>query len=57
VVGELTVRITTGVGALLRAQLMRHQFVGELPLAYNTLSATRFGSTYGIVSLGLSADF
>jgi hypothetical protein len=57
VVGELSARLTPGVSALLRAQLMRHQFVGELPLAYNTLSANRFGSTYGIVSIGLSGDF
>jgi hypothetical protein len=56
-VGELTHELDTHVALLLRGQLMSNQFLGELPLAYNTISASRFGKKYGLVSAGLQASF
>jgi hypothetical protein len=56
-VGELGARLAPGFGAVLRGQLMQHQFLTELPLAYNTLSASRFGAAYGIATFGLTAEF
>ncbi|MGS0743499.1 hypothetical protein ACVBEF_16995 [Glaciimonas sp. GG7] len=40
-----------------RGQLMTNQFVGEIPFAYNTLTASRFDRRYGIVSTGLVVTF
>jgi hypothetical protein len=54
---ELSARLAPSVSAVLRAQAMRHQFVGELPLAYTTLSANRFGKTYGFATAAVQADF
>jgi hypothetical protein len=56
-IGELSANLMPHVTALMRGQFMRNQFVGELPLAYNTLSASRFGSTYGLATFGVSAKF
>lgn len=54
---ELRWRFAPHLSALLRAQAMRHQLLGELPLAYNGLTASRFSQKYGLVSAGMSADF
>jgi hypothetical protein len=56
-IGELQLDVTDHVSALLRAQYMQHQFLGELPLAYNTQTAARFSQRYGLVSAGLLARF
>ena len=56
-VGELQAPLTEQISVLLRAQYMQHQFLGELPLAYNTLTATRFSQRYGLVSAGLIARY
>ena len=41
----------------IRAQVMAHQFVGEVPLTYNTLTATQHRRRYGILSVGLVQSF
>ncbi|MEY4754376.1 MAG: hypothetical protein RJA44_2051 [Pseudomonadota bacterium] len=56
-IGEGRHALGAGLSLLLRGQLMRNQFVGELPLAYNSISASRFGKKYGLVSFGLQAEF
>jgi hypothetical protein len=56
-IGELSARVTPGLGVILSGQVMQHQFVSELPLAYNTLSASRFGKVYGFATLGINAEF
>lgn len=56
-IGELQYRFNPVLGGLLRAQLMRHQFVGELPMIYNGLTVARFSQRYGIVTAGLVARF
>jgi hypothetical protein len=40
-----------------RGQIMAHQFVGEAPLMYNTLTATQHRRRYGIATLGLKHSF
>lgn len=42
---------------VLRAQLMQHQWLGELPMAYTGLTAARFAQHYGFVTLGLRLRF
>lgn len=56
-IGELRLDLTEHLSALLRAQYLQHQFLGELPLAYNTQTAARFSQRYGLVSAGLVARF
>jgi hypothetical protein len=56
-IGEVNAHLTHGVGAFLRTQFARHLFVGELPLAYNTITASRFGKSFSMFSLGMTVDF
>lgn len=56
-IGEVQYRVTPALSAVLRGQVMRHQFLGELPLIYNGLTASRFNQRYGLVSAGLVCDF
>jgi hypothetical protein len=48
---------TAHVMLFARGQLMRNQFGGEIPMAYNTVSARRFNQRYGILSVGLNISF
>ncbi|MET3130547.1 hypothetical protein AAKU55_000804 [Oxalobacteraceae bacterium GrIS 1.11] len=41
----------------LRGQYMSNQFTGELPMAYNSLTASTFRQRYGIVSAGVILMF
>lgn len=56
-IGELGWSPLAGMQWLLRGQYMQHQWLGELPLAYNTLTASRFSQRYGFVSAGLRVTF
>lgn len=56
-IAELSARLTPHWQAVLRAQVMSHQFVGDTPMLYNTLTASRFGKAYGFVTLGVGAGF
>ena len=51
--GEVAYRLGKGVAAFLRGQIMDHNLMGETPLAYNTLTASRFSQRYGLLTLGL----
>ncbi|MDB5726920.1 MAG: putative signal peptide protein, partial [Noviherbaspirillum sp.] len=55
--GELAYRLTTNLSLFGRGQYMTNQFTGEIPFAYNTFTAGRFDKRYGIVTVGLAADF
>ncbi|MDQ9169884.1 hypothetical protein Q8A64_05605 [Oxalobacteraceae bacterium R-40] len=57
VVGEIAYRVLKNVSLFGRGQYMSNQFVGEIPLAYNTFTARRFDKHYGIVSAGIVIDF
>jgi hypothetical protein len=41
----------------LRGQLMSNQFLGEIPFAYNSVTASKFDRSYGLVSLGVRLGF
>jgi len=55
--GEISYRFTGQVRVFLRGQAMSNQFLSEMPLLYNSLTAHRFDEKYGIVSLGLIVGF
>lgn len=56
-IAEIGYRIWPTSLLFARAQVMAHQFVGEAPLMYNTLTATQHRRRYGIATLGLSHSF
>jgi hypothetical protein len=56
-VGEVAYRIAGNLSLFGRGQYMTNQFTGEIPFAYNTFTAGRFDKRYGIVSVGVMADF
>ncbi|MEO5347985.1 MAG: hypothetical protein H7834_16660 [Magnetococcus sp. YQC-9] len=44
-------------GFFVRGQLMKNQFVGEVPFSYNAFSAHKFDHRYGLITLGVTAGF
>lgn len=56
-IGEVMYRVLTNTAVFLRGQYMTNQFTGEIPFAYNTMTASRFNNRYGIVSTGLVMTF
>lgn len=56
-VGEVVYQLTSNVALFGRGQYMQHQFTGEIPFAYNTLTAHRFKERYGIVTTGVMVSF
>lgn len=56
-VGEIMYRVTDNVSLFGRGQMMLNQFTGEIPFAYNTLTASRFDKKYGFVSAGVVVAF
>ncbi|MFL6719419.1 MAG: hypothetical protein ACJ8G3_23990 [Burkholderiaceae bacterium] len=56
-VGELMYRVIDNVSLFGRGQLMMRQFTGEIPFAYNTLTAARFDKKYGFVTAGVVITF
>jgi hypothetical protein len=56
-VGEVKYQVIKEAAVFLRGQYMTNQFVGDIPFAYNTLTASRFGKAYGFVSAGVLVTF
>lgn len=56
-VGEVARKVGQSSAVFLRGQLMSNQFVGEIPFAYNSLSASKFGNRYGLASVGFMHSF
>ena len=56
-IGEVMYRLLSNTALVLRGQYMSNQFVGEMPFAYNTLTASRFDKRYGLLSTGLVMSF
>lgn len=54
---ETSYRFSTGLRAFARGQFSSNLFFNEMPVTYNTSTASRFDSKYSIFSLGLAADF
>lgn len=55
--GEVMYKIVKNAGIFVRGEYMSHQFTGEIPFAYNTMTAQRFNQKYGILSMGLVVTF
>lgn len=55
--GEVMYRLYRDAGVFVRGQYLANQFVGEIPFAYNTLTAKRFDKHYGILSTGIVVVF
>jgi hypothetical protein len=55
--GEVTYRVVRNTAIFVRGQYMTNQFIGEIPFAYNTMTAGRFDKHYGILSTGLAIAF
>jgi hypothetical protein len=56
-VGEVKYQVIKEAAVFLRGQYLTNQFVGDIPFAYNTLTANRFGKAYGFVSAGVLVTF
>lgn len=56
-VGEVSYRLAQGVRVFTRGQLMTNNFLSEIPMIYNSVTAKRFNEKYGLVSLGVAFDF
>jgi hypothetical protein len=55
--GEVSMLATKRMAVYLRGTAMSNQLLGEVPFAYNSLTAHRFDKVYGIVSAGLLVGF
>lgn len=56
-IGEVARKVGRNTAVFVRGQLMSHQFVGEIPFAYNSVTASKFASRYGLVSMGVMHAF
>jgi hypothetical protein len=56
-IADVSYKVLKNATVFLRGQFMKNQFNGEIPLAYNTLTADRFGQRYGILSTGVTFSF
>ncbi len=57
VVVESSYRFSTGLRGFARGQFSSNLFFNEMPVTYNTSTASRFDSKYSIVTVGVMADF
>lgn len=55
--GELSMRVAKQAAVFVRGTAMSNQLMGEIPFAYNTVTAKRFDKEYGIVSAGVMVGF
>lgn len=54
---EVAYKLFKHTSVFLRGQYMSNQFNGEMPMAYNTLTASNFNQRYGILSTGVITTF
>lgn len=54
---ELSMRIARRASMFVRGSAMSNQLMGEIPFAYNTVTARSYNNKYGIVSAGLMVGF
>jgi hypothetical protein len=57
IISDLSYRAFKNGIIFLRGQYMKNQFNGEVPMAYNSLTADRFNKRYGILSTGVIFTF
>jgi hypothetical protein len=56
-VTDVSYNVTPSIVLFVRGQIMNNQFNGEIPLAYNSLTAEKYHQKYGFVSTGLTVAF
>jgi hypothetical protein len=56
-IGEVMYKLVKNVSLFARGQYMSKQFTGEIPFAYNTMTARRFDQRYGILTTGVVVNF
>jgi hypothetical protein len=56
-VGEIARKVGQSSVVFLRGQMMSNQLVGEIPFAYNTITASKFSNRYGLASVGFMHSF
>jgi hypothetical protein len=57
IISDVSYRVYKNAIVFMRGQYMKNQFNGEVPMAYNSLTADRFNKRYGILSTGLIFTF
>ena len=57
VVADVMRKVSNHVAVFARGQVMSNQFVGEIPFAYNSVTASKFASRYGFASFGVVVGF
>lgn len=55
--GEIAWRAGRTLELFVRGEILSHQFVGEIPFAYNAMTATKFDRQYGLASFGVRGTF
>jgi hypothetical protein len=56
-VGEAAYRVSPAVSVFARGQVMSNQFLADVPMLYNSITARRFNEKYGLVSVGMRLSF
>jgi len=56
-VGEVAYSLRPGLSVFTRGQAMSNQFLADVPMLYNSITAKRFNQKYGLLSVGLIATF
>lgn len=57
VVADVMRKVSNHVAVFARGQVMSNQFVGEIPFAYNSVTASKFASRYGFATFGVVMGF
>jgi hypothetical protein len=57
VVADVARKVSDHVALFVRGQLMSNQFVGEIPFAYNSLTASKFALRYGFATFGVTMEY
>ncbi|MBF0307918.1 MAG: hypothetical protein HQL56_00110 [Magnetococcales bacterium] len=57
IVGDVGYKIFKESGLVFRIELMKNQFVGDIPFTYNTFSSNRFNRKYGFLTIAWVSGF
>lgn len=56
-VADVMRKVSRHAAVFARGQVMSNQFVGEIPFAYNSVTASKFASRYGFATFGVVMGF
>lgn len=54
IVADVSYQLAANAAVFIRGQVMSNQFVGEIPFAYNSITASKFSRQYGFASVGVN---